>query len=101
MDITENEWHQERTDRLLPPSKHEPIRRAFAAGHAAQGNAVDGAKIENPHISTSNMSDAFWLGAFAAKLGLPANAPLHKSRGYFWFLNDVKYLVEGKRIRRA
>lgn len=79
----------------------DPHRKAFIEGQFAQHNALAGCTPENPYISTSNSSDAFWLGVQAAKAGLPTNCELRKSRGYTWIMAGAKYLVEGEKIQPA
>lgn len=54
-----------------------------------------------PYLLSSNSSDAFLLGVKARAEGLPADAPLHKSTGYDWLLNGVRYRVDFERITTA
>lgn len=58
---------------------------------------------ECPYLLTSNYSDAWMLGRYAATHGLSAPArasDLRKSRGHTWKLRDNVYCIDGTDIER-
>lgn len=54
----------------------------------------------NPHLLTSNNSDAFILGRFARTLGFPAGLAdtAKKSTGYKWKLGASTFVVHGRSV---
>lgn len=57
--------------------------------------------VTNPHLITSNNSDAYELGRFVRTLGFPVAmaGEAHKSTGYKWKLGASVFEVHGRSVR--
>lgn len=65
----------------------------FTEGHLA------GDLANNPHLLTSNHSDAFVLGVWCANRSWPISQTVHKSRGYFWRVGGCLFRVDGETVK--
>jgi hypothetical protein len=57
----------------------------------------------NPHLLTSDCSDAWVLGRWAAENGIDITVAMtvKKSRGYHWRMNGLMYRVDGVAVREV
>lgn len=51
----------------------------------------NGVGANNPHMLSSNFSDAWILGKTMRESGRSEPRNIRKSRGYTWFVNDMKF----------
>ncbi len=67
---------------------HKDCWKHFDEGLSAPAGAV------NPYYSTSDAGDAWELGKWFASNGKPCPAYLHKSRGYTFIADGIRYRID-------
>lgn len=77
---------------VAPTNPSEAFKHGYANAHAG----------ENPHLPTSNMSDAHVLGAWMKNKGIPIDgAKIKKSRGNLWTVDGKPYRVNGSEVQEV
>jgi len=75
-----------------PTNPSEAFKHGYANAHAG----------ENPHLPTSNMSDAHVLGAWMKNKRIPIDgAKIKKSRGNLWTVDGKPYRVNGNEVQEV